>query len=209
MVIDEDGYLLTNDHVVRRRHIIGVRFGTGTNDYEATVVASDPNTDVALLKLKARPGEKFHAIKLAREDDLLLGETVLALGNPLGQLSGSVTRGILSSKNRTTPLEGEPLNYNDWLQTDAPINQGNSGGPLVNLHGELIGINVQNVRPAGAEHRLRHPDQTGARGALGYFPDRIRKILLVRRAGQGRHLAAFHHERATGKSGRAGGLEGR
>jgi S1-C subfamily serine protease len=96
---------------------------------------------VALLKLNARPGEKFKAIQFAREDDLLLGETVLALGNPFG-LGGSVTRGILSSKSRVLPKEGESLDIPNWLQTDAPINLGNSGGPLVNLRDELIGINV-------------------------------------------------------------------
>ena len=141
VVIDEAGYLLTNDHVVRRADKIGVKFCTGTNVYNATVVASDPKSDVALLKLNSRPGEKFKAIQFAREDDLLLGETVLALGNPFG-LGGSVTRGILSSKSRVLPKEGEPLNIANWLQTDAPINMGNSGGPLVNLRGELIGINV-------------------------------------------------------------------
>jgi S1-C subfamily serine protease len=141
VVIDEEGYLLTNDHVVRRADKIAVKFCTGTNLYSATVVASDPKSDVALLKLNARPGEKFRAIQLAHEDDLLLGETVLALGNPFG-LGGSVSRGILSSKSRIVPKEGEPLDIPNWLQTDAPINLGNSGGPLVNLRGELIGINV-------------------------------------------------------------------
>jgi S1-C subfamily serine protease len=141
VVIDEEGYLLTNDHVVQRAKKISVKFCTGTNLYTATPVASDPKSDVALLKLNARPGEKFKAIQLAREDDLLLGETVLALGNPFG-LGGSVSRGILSSKSRTVPKEGEPLDVFNWLQTDAPINLGNSGGPLVNLRGELIGINV-------------------------------------------------------------------
>ncbi len=141
VIIDEAGYLLTNDHVVRRADTIQVKFANGTNVYEATVVASDPNSDVALLKLKARPDEKFQAIKFAHEDDLLLGETVLALGNPFG-LGGSVTRGILSSKSRNEPKAGERLDIPNWLQTDAPINFGNSGGPLVNLKGELIGINV-------------------------------------------------------------------
>jgi serine protease Do len=150
VVIDENGYLLTNYHVVRRADQIAVRFGTGTNEYAATVIATDAKADVALLKLKGRPGEKFRAIRLAREDDLLLGETVLALGDPIG-LGGSVTRGILSSKSRTTAREGEELNYENWLQTDAPINPGNSGGPLVNLRGELIGINVAvvNATPNG------------------------------------------------------------
>jgi S1-C subfamily serine protease len=141
VVIDEAGYLLTNDHVVRRADKIAVKFCTGTNVYSATMVASDPKSDVALLKLNAPAGEKFKAIQFAREDDLLLGETVLALGNPFG-LGGSVTRGILSSKSRVLPKEGEPLDIPNWLQTDAPINLGNSGGPLVDLHGELIGINV-------------------------------------------------------------------
>jgi serine protease Do len=141
VVIDEEGYILTNDHVVRRADKISVKFCTGTNFYTATVVASDEKSDVALLKLNARPGEKFQAIQLAREDDLLLGETVLALGNPFG-LGGSVTRGILSSKSRVPPKEGQRLNIPNWLQTDASINVGNSGGPLVNLRGELIGINV-------------------------------------------------------------------
>src|ERR1035438_10515371 len=141
VVIDEAGYLLTNDHVVRRADKIGVKFCTGTNVYSATVVASDPKSDVALLKLNAPPGEKFKAIQFAREDDLMLGETVLALGNPFG-LGGSVTRGILSSKSRVLPKEGEPLDIPNWLQTDVPINMGNSGGPLVNVRGELIGINV-------------------------------------------------------------------
>jgi S1-C subfamily serine protease len=141
VVIDEAGYLLTNDHVVRRADRIAVKFSHGTNTYEAVAVASDPNSDVALLKIVSAPGEKFQAIKFALEDDLLLGETVLAMGNPFG-LGGSVSRGILSSKSRIAPKDGEPLDVRNWLQTDAPINPGSSGGPLVNLRGELIGINV-------------------------------------------------------------------
>ena len=142
VVIDENGYLLTNEHVVDGADQIVVRFGTGTNDYEATVIASDAKIDVALLKIKARPGEKFRAIKMAREDDLLLGETVIALGNPLG-FGASVTRGILSSKSRVALQEGQEAKPPNLLQTDAPINHGNSGGPLVDLRGELIGINAQ------------------------------------------------------------------
>jgi S1-C subfamily serine protease len=147
VVIDEAGYLLTNDHVVRRADKIAVKFATGGDVYEATVVASDSKSDVALLKLTAHPGEKFHAIKIAHDDDLLLGETVLALGNPFG-LGGSVSRGILSSKSRVAPKEGQPLILQNCLQTDAAINPGSSGGPLVNLRGELIGINVQYVPEA-------------------------------------------------------------
>ena len=141
VVIDEAGYLLTNDHVVRGVDQVFVQFITTTNIYEATVVAADPIIDVALLKLKAPPGTKFKAIRMAREDDLLLGETVLAMGNPFN-FGGTVTRGILSSKSRQEPLEGQPLVSRNLLQTDAAINPGNSGGPLINMRGELIGINV-------------------------------------------------------------------
>ena len=151
VIIDEAGYLLTNDHVVSDADQIGVQFNEGTNVYyEAIIVARDPLRDVALLKLNAKPGEKFNAIRFAREDDLLVGETVLALGNPYG-LGGTVTRGILSSKSRTMPKEGAALNIPNWIQTDAPINKGNSGGPLVNLRGELIGINVAVVNQLRGE----------------------------------------------------------
>ena len=144
VIIDESGYLLTNFHVIKDADQIQVQFASGTNVYDAEVVKGDQKADVALLKIKAPPGQKFRPIKLAKEDDLLLGETVLALGNPLG-FGGSVTRGILSSKSRMAPQEGATLDLQNFLQTDAPINPGNSGGPLVNLRGELIGINAQVV----------------------------------------------------------------
>jgi serine protease Do len=140
VIIDEAGYVLTNLHVVRRGDRIQVKLWDG-REYEAELRGKTEATDLALVKLKTKPGEKFKAIKLAPDDDLLLGETVLALGNPYG-LGGSVTKGILSSKNRRPSRGDEPLDMEDWLQTDAAINPGNSGGPLVNLRGELIGLNV-------------------------------------------------------------------
>ena len=140
VIIDEEGYLLTNLHVVNGAHRIQVKLWDG-REYEAEWLSETPASDVALLRIKAKPGERFKAIKFAHDDDLLLGETVLALGNPFG-LGGSVTRGILSSKNRRPATGKEPLNIEDWLETDAAINPGNSGGPLVNLRGELIGLNV-------------------------------------------------------------------
>jgi S1-C subfamily serine protease len=197
VVIDEEGYLLTNDHVVRRADKIAVKFCTGTNLYSATVVASDPKSDVALLKLNARPGEKFRAIQLAHEDDLLLGETVLALGNPFG-LGGSVSRGILSSKSRIVPKEGEPLDIPNWLQTDAPINLGNSGGPLVNLRGELIGINVAVLNEVEGQR---------AGSAVGHLPHRVCEGVLVWRAGESGHDAAGDHDRAGAEPGRQGWFE--
>jgi len=140
VIIDEEGYVLTNLHVLRRASRVQVKLWDG-RVYDAEPIVAATQKDVALLKLKAKPGEKFMAIKFAKDDDLLLGETVLALGNPYG-LGGSVSRGILSSKNRRPASGSEPLNFQDWLQTDAAINPGNSGGPLINLRGELIGLNV-------------------------------------------------------------------
>ncbi|MFM2296244.1 MAG: hypothetical protein RLZZ350_2657, partial [Verrucomicrobiota bacterium] len=142
VIIDEDGYLLTNDHVVRRANKIQIQLASHTSEaYNATVIARDATKDIALLKILAPPGTKFTAIKFAPDDDLLLGETVMALGNPFG-LGGSVSRGIISAKTREVTVDsgGAALKL-ICLQTDAAINPGNSGGPLVNLHGELVGLN--------------------------------------------------------------------
>ena len=101
-----------------------------------------PKQDVALLKIiPKKKGQKFKTVQFAKDDDLLLGETVLALGNPFG-LGESVSRGILSSKSRAPAKADEDLKMENWLQTDALINPGNSGGPLIDLRGELVGINV-------------------------------------------------------------------
>src|SRR3954469_1749590 len=140
VIIDEDGYVLTNVHVVQEANEISVKLSDG-RVLPAEVLAGTRRSDVALLKIQGRPGEKFKPIKLAADNDLLLGETVIALGNPFG-LGGSVSKGILSSKTRRTTPTDDPMDMEDWLQTDAAINPGNSGGPLVNLKGELIGLNV-------------------------------------------------------------------
>ncbi len=130
--------------MVSRANRITVKLTDG-REYEAKAVTSAAFSDVALLKIIAKPGEKFSSMKFAGDDELLLGETVVALGNPFG-LGGSVSRGILSSKTRRPPNMDEPLDIPDWLQIDAAINPGNSGGPLINLRGELIGIRVSLVK---------------------------------------------------------------
>ncbi|MBC8003721.1 MAG: trypsin-like peptidase domain-containing protein, partial [Opitutaceae bacterium] len=141
VVIDEEGYVLTNIHVVDGADEIWVKLWDDRPPIRATPLAGATSSDLALLKLEKKPGEKFQSIKMAVPDDVLLGETVLALGNPFG-LGGSVSRGILSSTARRINPEAGPLEIPDWLQTDAAINPGNSGGPLINLRGEMIGINV-------------------------------------------------------------------
>jgi serine protease Do len=143
VIISEDGYLLTNLHVVKRASRIQVKLSdaAGGGVYDVEPMYGTSQIDVAMLKIiPHKKGEKFKAIHFAKDDDLLVGETVLALGNPFG-LGESVTKGILSSKRRAAPKENEDLQMENWLQTDALINPGNSGGPLVDLRGELIGIN--------------------------------------------------------------------
>lgn len=141
VIIDEEGYVLTNNHVVENADRIQVQLWDG-REYEAQRLLRTDQKDLALLKIVRRPGDKpFKPIRLAKDDDLLLGETVITVGNPFG-LGGSVSRGILSSKNRRAMPGNEKLYFPDWLQTDADINPGNSGGPLINLRGEVIGINV-------------------------------------------------------------------
>ncbi len=146
VIIDEDGYLITNEHVVRSATRISVKLYDG-REYDCDRVVGSTSSDIALLKIRCKSGERFTAAKFAPDGDLLLGETVIALGNPFG-LGGSVSKGILSSKNRRPPRENEPLDVADWLQTDAAINPGNSGGPLINLKAEIIGINVAVYREA-------------------------------------------------------------
>jgi serine protease Do len=141
--VDDEVYILTNLHVVNGANRVQVQLMDG-RVYEADAkLLGMLLKDLALLRIIRRPGDqRFVPIRFAEDDDLLLGETVITVGNPFG-LGGSVSRGILSSKNRRSgPDGGRPLGFEDWLQTDADINPGNSGGPLVNLRGELIGINV-------------------------------------------------------------------
>ena len=146
VIIDEDGYIVTNEHVTNRATVIKVTLSDGSK-YNATVVSSDPLEDLAILKIDAPT--PLHYVKLGTSGDLMIGETVIALGNPLG-FENSVTTGVLSAINRTITYRGEggSLEYKGLIQTDALINPGNSGGPLVNIHGELIGINTAIVNQA-------------------------------------------------------------
>lgn len=145
VIVDEEGYVLTNVHVVldgdKPADEIWVKLWDDSPAIRARALIGIPGTDVALLKLEGAPGQKFTPIRMAADDDLLLGETVLALGNPLG-LGSSVSRGILSAKPRRSASEKDYLEIPDWLQIDASINPGNSGGPLINLDGQMIGLNV-------------------------------------------------------------------
>ena len=140
-VIDPDGYIVTNNHVVSEAEEVTVRTTDG-DEYEATIIGRDRQTDLALLKVEADkplPAVEFGDSKVAR-----VGDWVITIGNPFG-LGGSVTAGIISARHRD--LNSGP--YDDFIQTDAPINRGNSGGPMFNLSGEVIGVNTAIFTPTG------------------------------------------------------------
>ncbi len=146
VIIDEDGYIVTNEHVVSRASKIMVRLSDG-RDFEASMISSDPISDLAVLKINSPTPLPY--VKMGTSKDLMIGETVIALGNPFG-LENSITTGVLSAKNRTLTFNSEygEIKYDGLIQTDALINPGNSGGPLVNIDGELIGINAAIVNQA-------------------------------------------------------------
>jgi len=135
-IVDRNGIVITNAHVVEGASRITVTLLDG-REIEADLLGSDRDADIAVLKVKATG---LPAVPLGHSADLMIGETVVAIGNPFG-LSNTVTTGVLSAVGRTVPSErGERL-FTDFLQTDASINPGNSGGPLVNIQGDVIGIN--------------------------------------------------------------------
>ena len=140
-LISRDGFALTNHHVIENASVIKVRVGEERQEYEAEVVGSDPSTDVALIKLKGTRRGGFPVIPLGDSDKLEVGDFVVAIGNPFG-LSQSVSMGILSARGRRDIMPSGRQGLYDFLQTDASINPGNSGGPLINLNGEVVGINT-------------------------------------------------------------------
>ena len=133
-VISPDGYILTNYHVVGDADAIQVHF-SDRRTYDAKVIGSDKGSDIALIKIEAKD---LPTVKLGKSSDLKVGEWVLAIGSPFG-FDHTVTAGIVSAKGRSLPSE----NYVPFIQTDVAINPGNSGGPLINLDGEVVGINSQ------------------------------------------------------------------
>ena len=136
VIVDEDGWIVTNYHVITRASKITVVLAGGS-EYDARFVSGDDRNDLALLKIEANKPLPF--VEIAGDDEPMLGETVVAVGNPFG-LDHTVTKGIISAKNR--PFETGGQVFDDVLQTDAAINPGNSGGPLINLRGQLVGINM-------------------------------------------------------------------
>lgn len=140
-IISEDGYIVTNNHVIDQADEIIIEFFDG-KELEAELIGKDPKTDIALLKVDAKDALPF--VAFGDSDIARVGDWVLAIGNPLGQ-GFSVSAGIISANNRT--LRSGP--YDDFIQTDAAINRGNSGGPLFNMDGDVIGVNTAILSPNG------------------------------------------------------------
>lgn len=139
-VISEDGYIVTNNHVIEGADAISIEFFSG-EELDATIVGTDKNTDLALLKVES--DKPLPYVVFGDSDSARVGDWVMAVGNPLGQ-GFSVSAGIVSARNRA--LQGS---YDDFIQTDAAINRGNSGGPLFNMDGDVIGVNTAILSPNG------------------------------------------------------------
>ena len=132
-VLTEDGYIVTNRHVVAEANSVSVAMYDGT-EYDAEVIGADEMNDVALLKIEA---EGLQTVTIGDTDDIVVGEEVIAIGNPLGELTFTMTQGYISALDRSINTDGTPINM---MQTDAAINSGNSGGPLFDMNGNVVGV---------------------------------------------------------------------
>ena len=185
-LVDEEGYILTNDHVVAGADRVEVTLDDGRT-YPARLLGTDPETDVAVIRIEPAEGDApLPHLVLGNSDEMRVGDWAIAVGNPLGELAGTFTVGVLSATGRRSlRIAGGGPTYQDFLQTDASINFGNSGGPLVNVRGEVIGINSA-VNPTGQGLGFAIPinmarnvavelirSGTVRRGYLGIRPDAL------------------------------------
>lgn len=144
-IVDESGYIVTNNHVVEKADKVIVTLMNDKTEYPAKVVGRDAKTDLALLKIE--PKSKLRFVYMGDSENLRVGDWVIAIGNPF-QLGQTVTAGIVSAKSRKVQTGGP---YDDFIQTDASINPGNSGGPLFNVHGQVVGINTAIFSPGRSQ----------------------------------------------------------
>ncbi len=141
-IIDKNGTVVTNNHVIKDADDILVRVN-GDKEYKAKIIGTDPLSDIAVLKIES--SDSFKPVKFGNSDLARIGDWVIAIGNPFG-LGGTVTAGIISARNRSIGLS----RYEDFIQTDASINQGNSGGPLFNIDGDVVGVNTAILSQGGS-----------------------------------------------------------
>ena len=142
-IIDETGLVVTNNHVIRNSEKVMVRLPGERDSYPAEILGVDPKTDLALLRILNEEDRKFPFVSQGDSDESRVGDWAIAVGNPMGQLEGTLTVGVISAKGRSNlSIMGGAPSYQDFIQTDAAINFGNSGGPLVDIMGRVIGINT-------------------------------------------------------------------
>lgn len=182
VIIDKDGYILTNYHVVRDAKKITVKLSDG-KEYSGKIIGKDARTDLAVVKIT--PRGKLVVARLGNSDDIRVGAWAIAIGSPFG-LEQTVTVGVVSAKRQNLEVEG--ILYRDFIQTDASINRGNSGGPLVDIHGEVIGINtaifsqlgvsvgVGFAIPINSAKRILEPLITKGRVERGFLGVNIDKV---------------------------------
>ena len=147
-IIDKKGIVITNNHVIKGAEDIFIR-ANGDKEYKAKILGTDPLSDIAVLQIIT--DDKFETVKFGNSDTARIGDWVIAIGNPFG-LGGTVTAGIVSARNRNIGM----ARYEDFIQTDASINSGNSGGPLFNMKGEVVGINTAILGQSGSILSLIH-----------------------------------------------------
>jgi Do/DeqQ family serine protease len=196
-VIDSEGIVVTNQHVIEGSDRIRITTSDGET-HPAEIIGLDPSTDIAVLRVETK--KRLPAARLGDSEEIRVGDWAIAIGNPFGKLEGSVTVGVVSAKGRgDLDIEGGTATLQDFIQTDASINFGNSGGPLVNIHGEVIGMNTA-INPGGqgigfaipvnlvrrtVEQLVEHGRVI--RGYLGIYPQELTPDLA-----EGRGLSGVH-----------------
>jgi serine protease Do len=184
-VISPEGYIVTNNHVIEDADEISVNFSDGSS-LDATIVGTDKKTDIALLKVE--PASPLPFVNFGDSDAIRVGDWVLAIGNPFG-LGGSVSAGIVSARNRD--INAGP--YDDFIQTDAAINRGNSGGPLFNMAGDVIGVNSAIISPTGGSIGIGFAVPANlAKGVV----EQLREYGVTRRGWLGVHIQTVNDEMA-------------
>jgi serine protease Do len=162
-LIDAAGLIVTNNHVVRDTETINVTLPGEHDSYAAEVLGLDPKTDLAVIRIIDADGRRFPFVEQGDSETARVGDWAIAVGNPLGELEGSLTVGVISAKGRSQlAIQGGTPAYQDFIQTDAAINFGNSGGPLVDIHGRVIGINTA-INAAGQGIGFAIPMQLAAK----------------------------------------------
>ena len=191
-VVSEDGYIVTNNHVVANADNIHVKLAGVSEPLKASVVGTDPATDLAVIKVQADHPLKF--LRFGDSEGIRVGDWAIAIGNPLGELEGSLTVGVISAKGRANlAIQGaDLLRYQNFLQTDAAINPGNSGGPLVDIRGDVIGVNTA-INRAGQGIGFAIPARL-----TSYVYKQIREFGRVRRGYLGITMAEIENMRQQG-----------